>query len=1103
MKNLKNFVSRVVWVLVACAIISACSDKDDLINNVEEGLPASISFELTTPAPNQVTTRATDAQETNVEKLALFFYKTETSTPIVYEVPQKDLATHTGAGTNYTYNITVPVEVGLTTGSWYLYAVANWDKGFWDGSITLDQLKGMSKTQMDNFCITKEFTTIDITESAILLTGKYGDTENGLVNLQRQNPQDPNSTTCILAKPIHLKRSIAKILFHFKGGEGVTFVPQKLDIYNYCRTATFFEREGWTKVADPGNLTWKGNGTIDTNSNFDKGLDYAVEAEKDPERLKLGFTHAFTFYAPENVQKAKKTEGLTQALREKRSKNVDHTNKEGFEFASDKTTYVVVHGTYAGPGRKKDENNQPITENVTANVSYTIMLGDFSESGSVDNFSIRRNTKYHYNVTINGVNNIAVEAQTDTDEKQPGAEGDVIKRNPDDVKLLDSHYETTMLKFPSEMVNKGSSETLQLGLILKTPFVDIISESMPTDLAERDIDWVHFCKPASTKAFVSPEAATKAGMLNLVELVQHLSDGTHADYCVTGTENGVEYLYFQAFVDEFFYENTNLDRFINAPNRVMTLAKNVYVSADKQSTFTKTPMFSIEQRSIKSGYNMNAQNPFGMETTEDQPKDYLNKLPPTDDGGEDGHGSDKQNGYTNTTANIVMGVAGTETGDLWATYIDPATNKLVEEYDYAHYHFLTRNRDLDGNGYINEDEIKWYLPAVNQHIAIWNFYFALPAESRLQTSRTEDITYFTSTNQGYRTLWANEGAFGTYKKADMGGLNLTRCIRSLKSLNGETTKSSDFDPKTRIMHVHNLGIDAVRPAGSQKGEYLFHPQFDVNNKLPSTFQVANKVISEFVVTPAEPENPGDKHVPVLAEFVQKDHSSIDLTNSKNKILEATFTITNFGDGKKYFWNDKNVLNGATQIKENGNITLKIEGVKASKTYYKYILSENGNYVEIKFEVIKPAQKDYRITVLTPKIIQANQPSGGTPAVIKPIDCTTIKEDVCKYFDNGDPSTRGQWRVPNQRELMVMLLHNVPELQEGVLTRTYFDRERDGKPTQNPFVIEIAEKYQVKFLTSDHSQISSYYVLPVRDVVDATTPTSYSDSSFEPGYSLIE
>ena len=268
-----------------------------------------------------------------------------------------------------------------------------------------------------------------------------------------------------------------------------------------------------------------------------------------------------------------------------------------------------------------------------------------------------------------------------------------------------------------------------------------------------------------------------------------------------------DYVYIQAYVDEYYYTDLSLTKFINASNRVMTLASGTAVSPDKHSSYTNTPIFSIQQRSIKSMFNLSTNNPFGLETVEEQTKSFLNSSSSTSSVNDNGNGTDRNDGYANFKADIV--------NTRWDDYIDFVNNKMKPAYDYGLYQGLLRNRDENGNGIIDEGEIKWYLPAINQHQAIWAGVHALIQEARL----TSGENYFTSTNGTYRTYWAKEGAFGAYKSGNEAE-EFVRCIRSLSNATGETTRISDYDSNTRIITVSGLGDNAIRPSGSQTGEYL-------------------------------------------------------------------------------------------------------------------------------------------------------------------------------------------------------------------------------------------------------------------------------------------
>lgn len=840
MKKINIISSSILWMFAICMTFFSCSEKEDGgLGNIEKGHPVSISFELTTPVPAEVETRASDVQETRVEKLALFFFKASDpdSKPLYYEVT--DLTeVNTSNSTNYTYNITVPTSVGLTSDYWYIYAVANWDKGFWDsGNQTeFESLKQKTRAEMDAFCILKTHNETDFIENSLLLTGRYGDGKGQNVSDGKEavrldwdpNRLEPGKNT--LSEPIHLKRSVAKINFEFINGNGVKFVPETYDIYNYSLSSTLLERTAWGNkgVADPGSMEYMGKGAFTSNIN-----NITID---NPQK---NSNYSFMFYMPENVQKAKANPG-SKLMREL---------KEGanFKYAPQNATYVVIHGKYEGPGKNGNGT-------VTANVDYTIFLGDFSKTGSADNFTVRRNTKYTFKVTVQGVNNIITEAEAQG-EPQPGAEGDVVNTNADNKIVVDAHYETRIIKIKKSELNSSS----QIGFVLRTPKDVFVSNNINSaELKDRDINWVHFCKPASENTYVSYMHAVKeGGLVNVGDFLNNLKTPTSYSKNFVESADG-NYLYVQVFVDEYFYNNLKLYQFVNAADRIMTLATNTHVSADKHSTYTETPIFSIQQKSIKTMYDLSQTNasliPFGVETVEDR----LDSDKPISDkhvslllggSGDYADGADtpitKENGYANCKLYLnKLGIT------KWSQVIDFANNCMLDNSskrrgknykEYGILAFLLRNRDLNADDIIDDNEIKWYTPSLNQHIAIWNGIYALPEEAKLNKGKL----YFTSTNSVYRILWAPEGAFGPYgfSDADDKGYALVRCARTLDDAkyNQATTASTNY--ADFVYTVSNFGPNAVRESGSVVGAYNYHIVTASSNKLPTKFRVAKNYLT--------------------------------------------------------------------------------------------------------------------------------------------------------------------------------------------------------------------------------------------------------------------
>ena len=984
MRNLINMKYSFILLLVASFAFLSCTDENDFNDKKVEGLPVSLSFELTTPAPNVVETRVNEENDTRLEKLALFFYKKNEpqSLPLVYDVEDLSDVDVTNP-TNYKYNVSVPLEFGLTSGEWYIYAVANLHKGFWNKNSDIKPLKQMSKAEFDNYCIKKDNENINFTESSMLMTGKYGtnNSENETEDLAIYLGGGANT----LKKPIHLQRSLAQIIFFFKNGEGVKFIPESYDLYNYSLSSTLMERRGWKGMANPSTIDYKGVGD-DTQANFIDKKELPVY--KNPNNVHYGFM----FYMPENVQKSNLVDGkgpLDQAMREKHIKNDDKTDGK-FLYAPSNATYVVVHGMYEGPGKTPGST-------VTANVDYTIHLGDFSKgknskgqtaTGRNDNFTVRRNTKYTFKVTINGVNSIITEAEavSDDSETQPGAEGDVVNTTDGKPFVFDAHYETTIIGIP---VDKAKSNSFSL--VLKTPKTNgMIITTDVNDPELNDINWIKFGKPVSAGEYAK-YPANGEGLMNIKELLNAFNNAqnyTNGKFYVSGDGKT---LYLQVFVDENYYQDLadkkEFNKFINVPRRVLTLATGTKISEDKNSTYTQKPIFSFEQRSIKTMYDLtpakfkdNKYIPFGLETVEDgyvdeehtgatiisnnykgTVTDYWGDTLPE---GDNYSGNDMDDGYKNS-----VGIAGGLIGKEWDTYVNFSKNEMHSSFNLGLYQFLLRNRDLNGNGVIDEGEIRWYIPSVNQHIAIWNGYHALPESAHLNKYRL----YYTSTNEEFRSLWAYEGSFGRYKMNDYEKFQLVRCIRPLtwgnkaiQKIKNKTSRSTAYDAQTRIFHVSNFGENAIRQAGIQVGEYLHHAQNGVKNKLPESFKVAKHHLGEY--------------------------------NEYGDLIPYEYTLE--------------------QIK-------------------------SGHILD-------------------------------------------------NYYEESDASDKGQWRIPNQRELMIMMLvwHDKKILKDSydlfqyTASSTYYDEQTTGKDNRLFYIQKGRhlwdDRKQTLFITSSLATGAKFSILPVRD-----------------------
>lgn len=864
---------KIGCVLLAVLTIAACNN-DELEENVPEGLPVSLRLSLAIPEAGAADmTRATDVQETSVEKVALLFYKKNQlqEPPVVVEITDMGNPTKISE-TNYKYTVEVPATE-LYSGEWYLYAIANYDKQF--VSVTLDELKSMTKAQIDEFC-TGGSTELDIVETAILMSGKYEQEDaDGTLTL-RPSENELQGDPCLV-----LRRLIAKTIFNFKGGDGVTFTPISYDLYNYSTSSTLMERTGWTgsKATCPGALGYKANsGTLMEKKNI------PIDGK------------SFTFYTQENVQPDASITDYN--LREERVGDNDRT----FKNAPANATYVVVKGRYEGPG----ENGQG---SVTGDVQYTIHLGDFSESGSNGNFTVRRNVKYTYDVTVKGVNNIIVEAKCENGTYQHGAEGDIIKKDDELTVHLDAHYEQVL--FALEINANISDYALQI----KTPYnmaTYTSTNAFPADATKAggDYDWVEFGKPATTTTFQSYAKLKSNGKLcNIKELLEKLGDINNSAnqeyFLVSGGK-----VYVAAYVNEYFYEGeTDLAKFVNADDRQMMLSSGTNVSSDGHSTYTTTPIFAIRQRSIKSPMSLTLDNPFGLETVEEE--------------GEEGqagitrNGSDTQTTTTtsdNGWSNFKNAIGH---GQSWDTYVNDATNGYIGgkhgqgmqiNYDYALYRVLSRNRDNNGNGIIDDDEIRWYLPSQNQCLAIWYGNNSLPTEAKINVSSRTNKTYQTSSNNSNnRTWWADEGvAFGSWKGNNPDeNQNAVRAIRSLKDTDGATSRISLC--ADNVITVFGLSDVCLRTT-NMTGNYNTHGTGANEDRLPRAFKIAKEDFGSYTASMAATDmNIGEDY---SEEPDKSDRGQWRVPNEKELglMLEyisglSTYTVarTTYKDGTRYYY----------------------------------------------------------------------------------------------------------------------------------------------------------------------------------------------------------
>ena len=240
---------------------------------------------------------------------------------------------------------------------------------------------------------------------------------------------------------------------------------------------------------------------------------------------------------------------------------------------------------------------------------------------------------------------------------------------------------------------------------------------------------------------------------------------------------------FTAFVNEYYYYKnpltgdalTSWGPLVNKSAREMIVAMSTDVSADGNSSYSQIHSY-ISQLSMQTFYNPNAGlNAFGLETYNETPLDMFfdqndnltNELILDDSDGRTNQiklieGTNTLSGNQNWSDYISMN----DNGWVSTTPAERAKRKLPNAYKPGYYYdaafsCLSRNRDLNGNGKIDDNEVRWYLASLNEYIRIGIGSGVLSNSAQLYMGDKMRMTY-----SGYPSEYIGEGALYYTSSAD-------------------------------------------------------------------------------------------------------------------------------------------------------------------------------------------------------------------------------------------------------------------------------------------------------------------------------------------------
>ena len=821
-------VMKLAYLLMGVALLLSSCSEDIFPGGSEsnEDVTISLAYSDVSPRDIVVNSRATDAEERHLDNLYIYIFDGNGNLKGYKGIEGE-------ANLNQETSSTTKQEIqGIKTrsGESYIYAVANISTGLYpvetsSGTVeahklpinldpetaraggydfTLDQLKALT--------FKRNNTTIDIT-SAFLMSGAVQDGK--LVNITTAGAIASGDNA------IRLSRIVSKVKFTIKAANTVGVTRSfKLDTYDIMN------------IAVDGSLV----GKIDGNSrNKTTNVNNNIGNTVRPNDVEAG-AQFFEVYLPENLQDAVHNV-TTQEAREDDSQSIP---KE-FTNAPAKGTYVVLKGKY-------EETTSSSTK--SADVTYYVHLGDCTKDKN--NYDVERNCKYTYNITVAGVEKIIVEAKKESGADQPGAEGVVLEYGATGKNMtLDSHYEYMVMRFYQDDIQKlkraGKGYFYQVYALGN--HTDVINVGATTVGKANGVDtsWIQFAikcsrdessskystdKTSRGTACSYPGTEYDSDLYTVDRFLKYLYDNAESSIWTKSDSKG-KYIDATCFISENYYKNLTWNQYVNdVDKRAFYVANEVKTSNDGRSVYAQT-QYGLTQYNIQTFYDRSKAGSitaYGCETINDEEgKDFS-----ANGGGSkyNSNGTDKWNGRANMVADI------NKRKDTWKTLKE--NTSLIKAC-------MSRNRDLNGDGKISDDEIRWYAPTIDQYIGIWIGEEIMSTEAKLFNKATSTLEgesdrmlYYSSTNN-QNTYFSEEGMATNNYPTQNYPPKLVRCLRNLKSNNEGYNSRPDeyytYNATNSTVTLDKVDEKALNTTGDQ-GELNEHEERSAVNKPAKSFKIA-------------------------------------------------------------------------------------------------------------------------------------------------------------------------------------------------------------------------------------------------------------------------
>lgn len=903
MKSFRNIYKSALWIAALLVVaLAGCTDEIEYPDDEGAGRPVTLSVNVRLPEMTRISRSDMAAGlDGRVESLWIGVYNAS-SGKLTGSTTLKELSA------SPTHDYPESVKINAETGRSYIVAVANFEgRSAHNGTevVSLEQALSDADTwekfnNLSTMFDTEGDINADVPLNVLLMSGHYidGTHANG-DHTQIEAVTIPATGT--LPGAIHLRRTISQVRFN------VTYNADNIEDFEIVGwTVHNVPNQSWVYEHTGGTLNAGDLRTVGTKGSYQHTPTTNVVTHN-------GNTYSFDWWQVEN-----KRTGLEPP--ESHNKEGDYYSYREEEFKTDAGLNTGKYKSLVGSADAADANNNATFVELRVRMSlkfdekgdkingarvvdgvYTVHLGYCEGSGKskAQDFNCRRNSKYTYDVTINNVNDILVEARKEG-EPTPGGEGMVSDVTEKYVEL-DAHYGVYNIQltqsdlYPKE-VNPESDRSFDYMIRCydeNNQPVDIDSRvpSSVTAANSKYINWVEI-RPTTDAYTLAPYKPR--GNNSDTMTIQEFWDGVKNHTVTPG--------YFTVFFNEYVYEtatdgdeegSTAWHDYVNKHNRTVWIRVLVNQSEDGESSHYNSK-YAFSQRSIQTYYNTNAEteNALGVEHVNESyglnlRNSFYNSidsryfLPVLDD-------LDKNNGRFN----VAMYLAGRQNRNftsgfswnndlLWSDVVNSTQLQLINAIqniqgvnkdavtqdnphpvpavveinkDAAIYNptisgvsnrykadesfdpdqsanaryieavtaCMNRNRDLDGDGRIDADELRWYVPTANQYIRVILGRRSLhtplmdyDANPKLQSptgsyTKNDFVTSLMLYGSDGRDVWAMEGiSISSWREYHDGAAWNVRCVRNLGSNLNTIDDTEKVKPAYRLRTVGGDIIEMI------------------------------------------------------------------------------------------------------------------------------------------------------------------------------------------------------------------------------------------------------------------------------------------------------